>query len=364
MKLVIVLPIAFLWHVALASETIGLPSVLVPANNAQTPQKIALGRALFADKRLSADGTVSCAHCHRRNLVFTDGLSVARGVNGLKGVRNAPTIVNAVFYTSFFHDGRKVSLEEQALDPFITPFEHGLKNHRQVLAVIKNDPTYPNIFQKVFGIPVKAINMEHVTHAIASFERTLVSGNSAFDRYQYGGEKQAMSASEIRGMRVFRRKGNCANCHEIGWKSALFTDNLFYNLGVGYERIQPIYSTLMKEIKASMKEGRMPNYSMLSEAQRAELGRFNVTHVLSDIGRFKTSTLRNIAVTSPYMHDGSLKTLEEVVEFYDKGGVANPRLDGGIFPLKLSEREEADLLAFLRSLTSPEYAYKSGVNEP
>ena len=357
LKLIIMLPIAFLWHVALAAETIGLPPVPIPSNNAQTPQKIALGKALFTDRRLSADGSVSCSHCHRPNHTFADGLSIARGVSGLKGLRNAPTLVNAVFYTSFFHDGRRASLEEQASDPFVTPFEHGLKNHQHVLSVIAKDPTYPDSFKKVFGVSVKEINIEHVTKAIASFERTLISGNSAFDRYQYGGEKQAMSASEIRGMRVFRRKGNCGNCHEIGWKSALFTDNLFYNLGVGYERLKPIFSILMKELKISMEENRPPDYSMLREAQRSELGRFNVTHVLSDLGRFKTPTLRNIAVTGPYMHDGSLKTLEEVVEFYDKGGVINPRLDGGIFPLKLTEQEETDLLAFLRALTSPEFAY-------
>ena len=356
MRLMIMLPVLFLWQFTHAAEIIGLPSVPIPANNVQTPQKIKLGETLFTDSRLSTDGTVSCAHCHRPNHVFTDGLSIARGAGGLKGIRNAPTLVNAVFYTSFFHDGRRAILEDQALDPFVTPFEHGLKNHQQVLSVIANDPAYPDTFKKVFGVSVKEINIGHVTQAIASFERTLVSGNSAFDRYQYGGDKQAMSPSATRGMRVFRRKGNCANCHEIGWKSALFTDNLFYNLGVGYERLQPIYSTLMKELKTSMKESRSPDYSMLNDGQSAELGRFNVTHILSDIGRFKTPTLRNIAVTGPYMHDGSLKTLEEVVEFYDEGGVANPRLDGGIFPLKFTDQEEADLLAFLRALTSPEYA--------
>ena len=355
-RLIIMFPFIFLWHVAHAAGIIGLPPVPVPVNNVQTTQKIELGKTLFTDRRLSADGTISCSHCHHPNKVFTDGFSVARGIGGLKGVRNAPTLVNAVFYTSFFHDGRKVSLEEQALDPFVTPFEHGLKDHQYVLSVITKDPTYSDTFKQVFSVPVKAITMEHVAQAIASFERTLVSGNSAFDRYQYGGEKQAMSASEIRGMRVFRRKGNCGNCHEIGWESALFTDNLFYNLGVGYERLKPIYSILMNELKVSMKEGRSPNYDMLNDIQRAELGRFNVTHILSDIGRFKTPTLRNIAVTGPYMHDGSLKTLEEVVEFYDEGGVANPRLDGGIFPLKFTDQEEADLLAFLRALTSPEYA--------
>ena len=356
MRWIVMLPIIFLWHAAHAAGIIGLPPVPVPANNVQTAQKIALGKALFTDRRLSADGTVSCSHCHRPNHVFTDGLSVARGVGGLKGVRNAPTLVNAVFYTSFFHDGRKVSLEEQALDPFVTPFEHGLKDHQHVLAVIAKDPMYTDTFKRVFGVSVKAINMKHVTQAIASFERTLISGNSAFDRYQYGGDKQAMSPSAIRGMRVFRRKGNCGNCHEIGWNSALFTDNLFYNLGVGYERLKPVFPALMKELKASMREHRSPNYDMLSDLQRAELGRFNVTHALTDIGRFKTPTLRNIAATGPYMHDGSLKTLEEVVEFYDRGGVANLNLDGGIFPLKLTEQEEIDLLAFMRALTSPEYA--------
>ncbi len=354
-RLIVMLPAVFLWNAALATEIVGIPPVSVPVNNIQTKQKIALGKALFMDRRFSADGTISCAHCHRPNNTFTDGLSIARGTSGLKGVRNAPTLVNVVFYTSFFHDGRKASLEEQAANPFVTPFEHGLKNHQHVLAVVREDPKYPGIFKKVFGVSVKAINMGHVTQAIASFERTLVSGNSAFDRYQYGGDKQAMSPSAIRGMRVFRRKGNCGNCHEIGWESALFTDNLFYNLGVGFQKLKPIFPARMKELNASMKENRSPNYDMLSDIQRAELGRFNVTQSLSDLGRFKTPTLRNIAVTGPYMHDGSLKTLEEVVEFYDEGGVSNPILDGGIYPLKLTEQEETDLLAFLRALTSPEY---------
>lgn len=347
--------VAFLCHAALAEQPLGLPPVSVPRNNPQSPEEIALGAALFSDTRFSADGTVSCAGCHRPDQAFTDGLARARGVRRLEGTRNAPTLANAAFYTSFFLDGRRRTLEEQALDPFVNPIEHGLNDHGVILDVVRADPGYRQGFLRVFGLAPERVSMEHVVQAIASFERTLVFGDSPFDRYLYKGEKQAMSESAIRGLRLFRRKGNCANCHEIGWQAALFTDNLFYNLGVGFDRIKPILPRLTQELQTAMREHRAADLGMLTEAQRSELGRFNVTGVLTDIGRFKTPTLRNVAVTAPYMHDGSIQTLEEVIEFYDEGGTPNPMLDKGIFPLKLSVQEEADLLAFLQALTSPAY---------
>ena len=212
-------------------RTIGLPTVPIPPDNPQTPDKIALGRALFNEPRFSADGTVSCASCHLPAKAFTDGRPVAEGIGKQKGTRNAPTVVNAVFYTTFFVDGRRNSLEAQALDPFVNPIEHGLEDHQAILDLVRSVPSYAERFNRSFGVMPEQITMDYVTKAIASFERTLISGDSPFDHYVFGYDKTAMTESAVRGSRIFKRKGNCANCHEISWRSATFTDNLFYNLG-------------------------------------------------------------------------------------------------------------------------------------
>ena len=343
---------AFLFsRVLFAAPPLGLPPVPIPRDNLQSPAKIALGKLLFNDRRFSADGTISCASCHRPELAFTDGLPVAQGIRGIKGMRNSPTVVNAAYYTSLFLDGRRDSLETQALDPLVNPIEHGLSDHRFVVDVVRKDPDYPARFQAVFGIDADQITIDHVVKAIASYERTLISGDSLFDRYFFAGERTALSASAARGLNLFRRKGNCANCHEISWNSALFTDNRFYNIGVGYEWLEPSIDAYLKGLRQSAKAGAKPGATSLTEAQRSELGRFSVTGVVADIGKFRTPTLRNIEKTGPYMHDGSQKTLEEVIEYYDKGGEKNPYLDPAIFPLKLTDQEKSDLVAFLKSLT-------------
>lgn len=335
-----------------AAENLGLPPIPVPADNPQTEEKIALGRLLFNDQRFSADGSISCASCHHADKAFTDGLSVAEGIDRQSGTRNTPTVVNAAFYTHLFLDGRVPSLEAQALGPFTNPIEHGLKDHQYIVNVVRNDPDYQRRFKQVFGLKANKIEIDHVVKAIAGFERTLISGDSAFDRYYFGGNKKALSESEARGLRVFRRKGNCANCHEITWNHALFTDNLFYNIGVGFKHVKPIMDPLLQ----TLPEGEDRNELKLTDRQKSELGRFNVTRVIADMGKFKTPTLRNIALTAPYMHDGSIATLEEVVEYYDKGGEKNRFLDAAIFPLHLTEQEKKDLTAFLNSLTSPQYS--------
>lgn len=327
-----------------ADQNLGLPPLAIPGDNPQTAEKIALGRLLFNEKRFSADGTVSCASCHRPELAFTDGLPVATGLNGQTGTRNTPTVINAAFYQTQFWDGRANSLEEQALGPLVNPIEHGLKNHQAVVDVIKHDANYTRQFNQVFAVPADGIALAHVTKAIASFERTLIAGDSPFDRYFFGMEQSALSASAARGSRVFRRKGNCATCHEIAFNNALFTDQRFYNIGVGFKRLAPVLAGLIA--------GKKPDGLALTDRQRSELGRFNITKTLADLGKFKTPTLRNIALTAPYMHDGSLKTLEEVIEHYDKGGDNNRFMDAKIFPLHLTAQEKADLLAFLHSLTS------------
>lgn len=335
-----------------ADNLLGLPALPIPKHNPQSAIKIELGKKLFNDKRLSQDGTVSCASCHDKKRAFTDGQNVAVGIRQQIGFRNAPTVVNAAFYKTLFLDGRAASLEEQALGPFLNPVEHGLKNEQEIVAIVQQDTHYQQQFALAFPVVTPAITAKRIAQAIASFERTLIAGNSAFDRYLFGRDRLALSKSEASGMRLFRRKGNCANCHEISGKDALFMDNRFYNLGVGFGKVN---SQISEFVKIFREGGDISEFSF-TDAQRAELGRFNMTHIVADIGKFKTPTLRNIALTAPYMHDGSMQTLEEVVEYYDKGGDKNPFLDSAIFPLHLTAQEKLDLVAFLKVLTSAQYA--------
>ncbi len=346
---------------ALSQERLplGLPPVPIPEDNPQTKEKIALGKKLYEDKRFSADGTVSCATCHDSAKAFGDGLPVAEGINKLKGTRNSPTVINAAYYTSQFWDGRRPSLEEQAKDPFLNPVEHGLGKeqnfHQFIIDIIRKDPDYPKAFRQVFGVDKKGITIDHVVKAIASFERTVISGNSPFDRYKYGGDQNALSESAKRGLGLYLGKARCQECHMISEKYALFTDNKFHNLGVGFNKIRPKLRKLVKEVKMSQKKGKAMDESILTKSDVSELGRFVITGKTSELGAFKTPTLRNIAVTGPYMHDGSMATLEEVMELYNKGGEKNPFL-GSVRVLNLTDQEIKDIIAFLESLTSPEFA--------
>ena len=332
---------------------LGLPPLPVPGDNQQTPEKVALGQRLFEDVRFSADGTISCASCHKPDMAFSDGLPTGEGIGKQRGTRNTPTVVNAAYYTTQFWDGRRPDLESQAKDPLLNPIEHGLENHQVIIDIIQRDPSYPDAFKQVFGIAKNAITIDHVVMAIAAFERTIISGNSAFDRYLYGGDKAAMSESAIRGLETFRTSGRCVDCHKIEQTAATFTDNEFHNLGVGFNHIESRMFDIVDDYRASKEKGQDIDESVLTQRDVSELGRFAVTLRPSDIGQFKTPTLRNIDLTAPYMHDGSQKTLQEVVEFYDKGGEQNPMLDGGIRPLKLTDQEKADLVEFMKALTSP-----------
>ena len=334
-----------------ANPNLGLPTLNIPADNPQTLEKIALGKQLFNDKRFSADGTISCASCHHPDKAFTDGLPVAKGIKGQLGTRNAPTVLNAAFYQTLFLDGRANSLENQALGPFVTPIEHGLDSHQAIVDVVQKDSTYTQQFSKVFAVQANSINIGHVVKAIASYERTLISGDSPFDRYLYGRDHSVLSDSAERGLGLFKNKGNCVTCHEISWNNALFTDNRFYNIGVGFNRLTPVLDEFISSINQGISSDGFP----LAALQRSELGRFSVTKQVADIGRFKTPTLRNIALTAPYMHDGSMLTLEEVVEHYDKGGDKNKFIDTKIFPLHLTQQEKQDLVEFMKALASQTY---------
>ena len=350
-----------LFSQAIIAAPLGLPPVPVPANNPQTPEKIALGDRLYHDERFSADGKVSCSTCHAREKGFTDNLRVSKGFNGLTGTRNAPTVINAAYYTSQFWDGREPDLEGQSKQPPINPVEGGLKSHDPIIEVIRGDKDYTSAFKQVFNVNANEINMDHVSMAIASFERTIVAGDSAFDKYMYGGDKSALNEAQQRGLAVYLGKGRCVSCHVIEETQALFTDNRFHNIGVGFKKIKGKESETAAQMLAAKRKGADVDKTVLTQENMSELGRFAVTENPTEVGAFKTPTIRNIAVTAPYMHDGSLETLEEVVDFYNNGGRLKESdpvsgfISGGIKPLNLTDQEKKDLVAFMNALTSPEY---------
>jgi cytochrome c peroxidase len=355
--------------VAQASGTtpLGLPPVPIPADNPQSPEKIALGKRLFEDKRFSSTGKIACATCHDAKSAFTDGpLKTSKGIHDLRGTRNAPTVINAVYGTTFFWDGRSPSLEDQALHPFINPVEMGLPDHQPILGVVRGDAQYAAAFQQVFGKKPEEVTMKEVTQAIAAFERTVVSGDSPFDRFYFGKDEKALTAAQKRGFDLFLNKARCVSCHAIEQTTALFTDNRFHNIGVGINDIQADAPELAREFLKTRATMAQVDVKVLSDKRTSELGRLAVTRTFDMVGAFRTSTLRNIAVTAPYMHDGSLKTLKDVVVHYNNGGVTkaggkvNDFIAGGIRPLDLTTREIDDLVSFLEALTSPEFAARKG----
>jgi cytochrome c peroxidase len=316
---------------------------IIPEDNPLTRGKVDLGRELYFDKRLSADDTVSCATCHDPNKGFADGEIVAVGIKGQKGTRNSPTVLNTAFFDFQFWDGRALTLEEQAKQPIINPVEMGMPTHDTAVEKISNISEYRTAFKKVFG--TDNITIDRIAQAIASFERTLITFNSPFDRF-IAGENDAISASAKRGWELFQGKARCITCHEFNVSYPFFTDNKFHNIGVAMK--DKDFETLARKAGSLDAD---PS-ALAHKKASSELGRYLVTKEPKDIGAFKTSGLRDIALTAPYMHDGSETTLESVVEFYNKGGEPNPNLDGGIRPLNLTEEEMTDLVEFMTALTS------------
>jgi len=218
-----------------AATPLGLPPVPVPADNPQTPEKIALGEKLYNDVRFSSTGQVSCASCHDPAKAFTDSpLRVSEGIDQLTGTRNAPTVLNAAYMDLQFWDGREPSLESQSQQPIINPVEMGLKNHDPVLEIVRSDPAYRTMFDSAFGLTGSAITMTQVSQAIAAFERTQISGNSPFDRWHFGGDESAVDDAVKRGFTVFLTDGRCVSCHTVSENYALFTDSRFHNINVGF----------------------------------------------------------------------------------------------------------------------------------
>jgi cytochrome c peroxidase len=321
----------------------GLPAelwrLLTPDDNPVTPAKIALGRRLFHDPRLSADGNVSCATCHDPARGFADGRKVSEGVFGRRGARNTPTILGAAFAEFQFWDGRSRTLEEQAKQPLTNPAEMGMKDHDAVVAVVLKDPSYVADFKAAFN---RAPAIDDIAAAIATFERVVLSGDSPFDRFR-DGNPLALSEPAQRGLALFNGKARCNLCHPVSATTPTFTDNRFHNTGVGSRGRD--YAALAKA--ASLVDPR----ALPSDLMFSELGRFNASGQPVDLGGFKTPGLRDVALTAPYMHDGSQATLLDVVAFYERGGEPNPFLDMLMVPLKLTDRERHDLVAFMESLT-------------
>jgi cytochrome c peroxidase len=292
-------------------------SFSVPKENPLTEEKIKLGKRLYFEQALSVDNTLACASCHVPEKGFADPNRFSVGVNGLKGGRQAPTIINRAFSRKQFWDGRAASLEEQALGPMMNPVEMAHPNINSVISRLEKDPSYIAAFKQAFPDEGGAINEVTISRAIASFERTVMSGNSPFDRFTQLKNETAMSESAKRGYHLFLGKANCASCH-VGFN---FTDESYHNLGLGLE------------------------------AKKPDLGRYAITKLEGHQGAFKTPTLREVANTAPYMSDGSLQTLEEVVEFYDKGCRNNKWLSAKIKPLGLTPQEKQDLVEFLKALS-------------
>ena len=325
----------------------GLWRKLVPVDNPMTEEKVALGRVLYFDKRLSLGGTVSCATCHDPGIGFADHNPLAIGVNGRVGTRNAAGLLNTAFSEFQFWDGRARNLEEQAKQPLINAVEMGMESYDAVILRVASIPDYRRRFKAVFEN--EDITIDTIAKAIAAFERTQLSGNSPFDRF-IAGDKSAITEGQRRGWELFQGKGKCITCHEFKTSSPFFTDFKFHNTGLASKNAR--FDQLAKQISISSSTDAAALDSLARAQGVADLGRYLVTKKSKDIGAFKTPSLRDVELTAPYMHNGSEKTLLDMIKFYNRGGEVNPYLDENMRPLNLSYEEMNSLVEFLRSLTS------------
>jgi cytochrome c peroxidase len=346
-------------------QQVGVPvdatRAAVPADNPQTPEKIALGEKLFFDGRLSVNGSVACSTCHDPVRAFTDGRPVSIGVYGRAGQRNAPTILNALYNVAQFWDGRAKTLEDQAALPIMNPSEMGQPSLDAAAASIAAVPEYAQAFRSVFGRPP---NRTDLVRAIASYERTQFSFDSPFDHF-IAGDKNAISDSAKRGWELFNTKARCNKCHALSEKQldpTYFMDKDYHNIGIGILRHNVPAEACKAE--AQINSGNVIDVDRAAiQSGMSVLGRFLVTKKDSDIASFKTPGLRNVLMTAPYFHDGSMATLWDAMDHYNKGdGIKDPWLDEDMQPLALSESEIDDVVAFLASLTSAQYA-QQGMKE-
>lgn len=337
------------------SLPLGLPAPLpIPEDNPQTPKKIALGRRLFFDRRLSPNDTMSCAMCHLPTQGFTvNEARLAVGINGQTTKRNPPTLYNVAYQRRLFHDGREFTLEDQIISPMTNPVEMGNPSIGYAVDKIRRLPGYQEQFHQVFGAEVSVVTLGK---ALAAYERTLLSGNSPFDRWYFGGDKTAVSEEVKAGFKIFTGKGQCATCHVVNKEGTLFTGQGFHNTGVAQLKLIP-----EKKIAVDLGGGlivQMPRAQIdeILLPPSKDLGRYEITLDPTDLWRYKTPSLRNVALTAPYMHNGVLLTLEEVIDYYDGGGTGAEGQDPRIFPLHLKPEEKRALLVLLQSFTGDNVA--------
>lgn len=336
----------------LQSPPLGLPPVPIPEDNPITREKVNLGRKLFFDRRLSLNETMSCAMCHVPEQGFTNNeLATAVGIEGRTVRRNSPTIYNVAYFSHIFHDGRDTRLEFQIWQPMLAFNEMANPSIGYVVEKIRRLPDYKGLFEDAFG--GRGPVVETIGMAIASYERTIVSGNSPFDRWFYGKNETALSESAKRGFKLFTDKAGCTSCHMISEEFALFTDDAFHNTGLGWQDstgsdAERVSVQLAPGVKVSVPSSVV---NSVAAPPPSDLGRYEVTQDPIDRWRYKTPSLRNVDLTAPYMHNGVFGTLKDVVSFYNEGGIPNPQLDEDIHPLGLTDSEMEDIVAFLKSLT-------------
>jgi cytochrome c peroxidase len=324
-----------------ASELKPLPPLPIFPENPITSEKVELGKKLFFDRRLSGDGTMSCAVCHDPETGYGDGLPISLSYPTTRNWRNAPTLINIGFNTLFFWDGRAGSLEEQALFPMMSAFEMN-QNLDYMEEELKEVPEYVEAFQRVFG---GEINRERVAMALAAFQKTIVSKNSPLDRYLEGDET-ALSPRQKKGLDVFKGKGGCIECHN----GPNLTDNKFYNIGVPEDPELTNDPRVASTRRFTAKVSGYTAYRTLTE----DPGRYLVTKDRNEWKAFRTPTLREVAITGPYMHNGVFRTLEEVIDFFDRGGSDSPKKIPLMRPLKLTSEEKKALEIFLMEALSGE----------
>jgi len=346
--------VAFLasgFKLLIATAVHGAPLGLPPINAAPAAEA-ALGRALFFERRLSVNGTLSCAMCHLPEQGFTaNEVRTSVGMEGVSLRRNAPTLLNVAYVRHLFVDGRAGSLEEQALLPMLHPDEMANPSLAAMMARLARWPEYRPLFRRAFGSPRPSA--QRIARALAAYQRTLLAGDTRFDRWRYGGQADALAVQERRGFELFVNQG-CVACHLIGASDALFTDHEFHNVGVQARGDAARASDVRVELVPGLSAVLSPeDVRRVGVADAADLGRFETTRRREDLRAFRTPSLRNVALTAPYMHDGSFDTLEQVLDHYIGGGTpSDPAQDPRIRPLAISREDRDAIVAFLRSLTA------------
>ncbi len=301
---------------------------------------------LFHDASLSIDGHLSCASCHQPARHFTDNRPTSVGANGAVGTRNAPSLLDLPVMSTFFWDGRESRLEDVVLQPFTNSVEMGLQDHHALVGRVSGKAEYRESVKKAFGRDT--INAEQIAKALTAYLKALPAEPTRYDLYVQSNGAKGLNDGEIKGLALFKGKAGCVDCHRLDGAPAAFTDNLFHHTGIGFEKVAGNITEMVRRLDRLEQEGQPLGKAILTDADVAELGRFAITRRPSDLGAFRTPSIRNVALTAPYMHDGSVPSLEEAVEreIYYRS-LARGR------PISLTVEEQSQLVAFLKALNTP-----------